>query len=445
MLYLAGLLLFTQGLQANEQSKREQPNIIFIFADDWGMGDLASHGHPYIKTPTLDQLAKQGTDFMQFTVNSPVCSPSRTAVMTGKYPARNQVHQHFASEELNKQHDMPDWLPADLVMMPRILQQAGYKTAHYGKWHLSGGGLSHAPKVNDYGYDDSAVWVGPTPDYKGVKPALLTTSAVNKSIGFIERNRTSPFFINLWIHESHAPIKPTIEMKARYPETPEPYKSYYAVITEADKQIGRLLQRLKELKLDENTLIIFSSDNGPELPKPDTNSKLYNSRGSSGGLRGQKRSLMQGGVNVPFIVRWPGKTPANTIDHTSVITAVDLLPTFTAIAKAKLPAGFESDGEDVTLALTGGNFKRAKPVFWDWRGFSNPARDHWAQLGMRRGDWKLLADSSGKRIELFNIARNRFQQNDLKGEHPEIAKTMKAELMRWQKELPVSPYYNNKR
>lgn len=438
------LLLISFLATAEAQVKvpvKEQPNIIFIFADDWGMGDLASHGHPFLKTPVLDQLAKEGTDFSQFTVNSPVCSPSRAAVLTGKYPARNQVHQHFASKVLNEKHNMPDWLESDKVMLPRLLQQAGYKTAHYGKWHLTNMEFPNAPQVNQYGYDDSMVWAGPTTDFRGTAHALLTKVAVDKTISFIEKNKQQPFFVNLWIHESHTPIKPTEAMKAEYPDTPEPYKSYYAVITEADKQIGRLLTKLNKLGLDDNTLIVFSSDNGPELPQADSKRKTYYSRGSTGGLRGQKRSLMQGGVSVPFIVRWPGYTPTNKIDHSSVLTAVDLLPTFVAAAGGKLPQGYQGDGENILAAFKGENFTRSKAVFWDWRGYVNPKRDHWAQVGMREGEWKLLMTADGKRRELYNLKHNRFEQNDLQKQYPQVAKNMVAVLKKWQQELPQSPYF----
>ena len=166
----------------------DKPNIVFIYADDWGWGDLSCHGHEWLKTPNIDRLASEGMDFQQFNVLNPVCSPSRTAVMTGKYPARFSVHQHFASPAGNRNRNMPDWLDPKPTMLPRLFQQAGYRTGHFGKWHLTNGGVEGAPKPEAYGIDDYAVFNGGA----GWPSADLHATAAN-TVAFIEENKDQPF------------------------------------------------------------------------------------------------------------------------------------------------------------------------------------------------------------------------------------------------------------
>ncbi|HEY6562913.1 MAG TPA: sulfatase-like hydrolase/transferase, partial [Pirellulaceae bacterium] len=149
ILYLLSLLL------PLSLSAAEKPNIVFIFADDWGWGDLSCHGHPWLKTPNIDRLASEGTDFLKFNVLNPVCSPSRTAVMTGHYPARYSIHQHFAAPAQNHARNMPDWLDPKAPTLPRFLKQAGYRTGHFGKWHLTNRDTQGAPEPEAYGYDEA--------------------------------------------------------------------------------------------------------------------------------------------------------------------------------------------------------------------------------------------------------------------------------------------------
>jgi N-acetylgalactosamine-6-sulfatase len=175
-----------------------RPNIVFIYADDWGYGDLSCHGHPEAKTPNIDRLAAEGTDFSLFTVNNPVCSPSRAAVMTGKYPARFCIHGHFARMERNKKRGMPDWLDSKVVQLPRLFKEAGYVTGHFGKWHLTNANIHDAPAVSEYGYDEWLVFGHR--DGVEVQEHYKTAEAAVK---FIRKNKDKPFFVNLWLHETH--------------------------------------------------------------------------------------------------------------------------------------------------------------------------------------------------------------------------------------------------
>ena len=343
----------------------ERPNVLFIYADDWGWGDLGCHGHPEMKTPNLDRLANEGTDFHHFTVCSPVCSPSRVAILTGHFPARYSVHQHFSSHRQNRERGMPDWLDASAPLLPRQFKRAGYLTAHYGKWHLTGGGIDDAPYPRQYGYDDSAVYVGPGRHvfdgttleqmvrdgaaHDQLAACYLSTAATENTLRFIRGCRDTPFYVNLWLHETHHLVAATEEDKRSYPDTPEPQRTYYAAVTRADRQVGRVLALLDELGKTDNTIVVFSSDNGPEVTHPEPGQKFYYSVGSTGGLKGRKRSLYLGGVGTPFIVRWPGKVPAGRVDRTTPIAGVDMFPTLLAAAGIPLPEGYQPDGEKADI------------------------------------------------------------------------------------------------
>lgn len=419
----------------------QKPNIIFIFADDWGWGDLGLHGHPVIKTPVLDKFASEGIDFQDFYVNNPVCSPSRTAAMTGHYPARYGVHQHFAGHDENAKRGMPDWLDTNAVTLPSLLKKAGYRTAHYGKWHLTSRSIPDAPTPLEYGLDDAAVFNGTGKqvwdelsmpnEAKEYNSAYLTVGAVEQTLKFIDENKNYPFYINLWIHETHNKVEATPLQKKVYEDEPsvkEPELTYYAAVTKADTQIGRVLDKIKALGLDDNTLIIFSSDNGPEVPSEDPGQGTYYSRGSTGGLKGRKRSLFDGGVRTPFLVRWPGRIPAGVVNRSTTITAVDLLPTLCAATGALIPESYRSDGENMLPALLGNEVKRKRPIFWEWRG--NEGNYNWPRLGVRDGDWKLVIDYYKKRAELYH-KDDWEQENDMHHAMPDIVERLTDMVFKW--------------
>jgi N-acetylgalactosamine-6-sulfatase len=422
-----------------------RPNIIFIFADDWGWGDLSCHGHPWLKTPNLDRLASEGTDFQQFNVLNPVCSPSRTAVMTGNYPARFSVHQHFAAPAQNHERNMPDWLDPKAPTLPRFLKQAGYRTAHFGKWHLTNRDTQGAPKPEAYGYDESAVFNGgaewPSAD--------LHATAAN-TVAFIKASKGSPFFINVWIHESHTPHVPTQESMERWKHLDEQKQVYSAVITDGDNAVGTILDALKNEGLADNTLVMFSSDNGPEYTaaragpqKRDKDANVtgydtYYSIGSTGGLRGRKRSLFEGGVRVPFIVRWPGHTPAGAKNNTTVFTAVDLLPTLCAAAGVKLPADYHGDGENLLDVFNGKVRSRTRPIFWEWLG-TKTEPDYWPRLAVRDGDWKLAMTDDAQRVELHQLIDDRAEAADVAKDHPDIVARLSKLALDWKATLPAKP------
>lgn len=430
------VLLFMLIFGAYSQSGHtQQPNIIFIYADDWGYGDLSMHGHETITTPNLDQLAAEGTEFLQFNVCSPVCSSSRVAIMTGHYPSHYQIHQHFADHQANMDRNMPDWLDPTAPLISRLFKNAGYRTAHYGKWHLTNGGVIDPPLPVDYGYDETYVFNGPGPQV-GVPIGISTGKCVDYCIDFISKDQDKPFFINLWIHESHTYIDPPEDAKAAYAHVEEPFRSYYACISYADRELGRLFKYLKDEGLDASTLVVFSSDNGPERAIEDPSRPEYYSRGETAGLRGRKRSLYEGGVGLPFIVHWPGSVPAGKINSTSTIAAVDILPTFCQIAGIELPGNYVSDGEDMSASLLGGDQQRSKPIYWDWRGAAGG--ENWPRMAIRSGDWKLLSNEDGSSQNLFNIQSNRVEQYDSLDHYPKLADSLYLMVTNWKKNLPTN-------
>jgi N-acetylgalactosamine-6-sulfatase len=449
---LIALLLSPLGAPhaADTSKTRPQPSIVFIYADDLGFGDLACHGHARIQTPHLDRLAREGTDFWSFTVVNPVCSPSRTGIVTGQFPSRWGVHQHFATHEQNVARNMPDWLDPKAPLLPRVLKEAGYRTAHYGKWHLSGGAIEGAPLPTVYGYDDARVWTGPGPhvfdgtDHKFASgeasaqdkeaSSWMSVAATDHAVKFIRDVTGKPFYLNLWLHETHHLVSATGDDKKPYADVAEPQRTYYAAVTRADRQVGRILDVLDELGLAQNTIVIFSSDNGPENSHTQPGQKFYYSQGSTGGLRGRKRSLLMGGVNVPFLVRWPGVVPAGRVDKETALAGVDVFLTLLAATGVAAPRGYVSDGENMLPALQGQPQSRTKPVFWWWQG--NHGGDDWPAFAMRDGPWVLILDETKRRAELCNVVTDRGQSKNLAAEQPERVARMRAEIEQWFATLP---------
>jgi arylsulfatase A-like enzyme len=415
---------------APEPDGKVKPNIVFIFADDWGWGDLSCHGHPFLKTPNLDRLAREGTDFQQFNVLSPVCSPSRVAAMTGRYPSRFGVNSVFGGK--NPGPEMPDWLDGNAPTIARYLKAAGYHTAHFGKWHMGEGD----PTMADYGIDESAVYHGPGPGTAGDGKEVS-----NLATAFIEKNKDKPFYLNVWLHESHTAHTPAKESLEKWKHLDDDQKRVYAaVITDGDNHVGKVLAALEKAGVAQNTIVIFSSDNGPESTGPDKGSPgkygRYYSVGETGGLRGRKRSLFEGGVRVPFIVRWPGHIPAGVKNNTTVFTAVDLLPTLCAAAGVTPPAEAQGDGENLLPAFKGETVARTRPIFWLHKG-ANQEPDWWPRLAVRDGDWKLVMTDDVQRVELHHLTEDRAESTDVAKDHPEIVARLTKLALDWKATLPT--------
>lgn len=407
-----------------------KPNIVFIYADDWGWGDLSCHGSTWLQTPNIDRLAREGTDFQQFNVLSPVCSPSRVAAMTGRYPSRYGVNGVFG--DTNPGPEQPDWLDPKAPTTPRFLKAAGYRTAHFGKWHMGAG----VPTMADYGIDESAVYHGPG-------PKIQRHEIADRAAQFIEANKDHPFFVNVWINESHTTHDPTPASLEKWSHLADEQKRIYAaVITDGDNKVGKVLAALDKAGVAQNTLVVFSSDNGPETTGADKGAPgrygSYYSVGETGGLRGRKRSLFEGGVRVPFIVRWPGHTPAGVKNDTTVFSAVDLLPTFCAAAGVTPPAEAQGDGENLIAACKGETVARTRPIFWFFTG-KKAEPDWWPRLAVRDGKWKLLTTLDGARTELHDLTANRAEdaaQSQSKQQPENVARLTKL-VLDWHATLPT--------
>ncbi len=451
---LAFLLSLALAIVASAAAGEARPNILFIFADDWGWGDLSCHGHPYVKTPNIDRLAAEGTDFHRFTVASGVCSPSRTAVMTGHFPARYSINGHFAWVPSNAKRGMPDWLDPDAPLLSRMLRQGGYGTAHFGKWHLANDMIPDSPLPSLYGFDRA--W-----GFNCAGEQLPVHEDAREAIKFIRKchSENKPFFINLWLHEPHTPFHtvPKYEWRFRHLED-RADRIYASVLSHADDRIGETLEVLDELGIAEKTLVIFSSDNGPARASKRTELALHYdtatgagwgiaaAKGTTAGRRGYKAALFEGGINVPFIVRWPGEIPAGKVDNESLISAVDLLPTFCEIAGVRLPSDYTPDGVSQVAVLKGRPApKREKPLFWKarsaWPAPKNRP-DHWVSYAIVHDTWKLVTNDDMSHTELYNLEIDVSESSDLKVAKPDLVASLLAKLEEWKTSLPAGPKGN---
>jgi N-acetylgalactosamine-6-sulfatase len=425
-----------------------RPNVIFILADDLGWGDLGCYGHPQIRTPNLDRLASEGTLFTQFYVCGSVCSPSRCAFFTGQYPARHRIHGHYATPQQNEARGMSQFLDPAVPNVAALLKRAGYATAHVGKWHL--GSNSGGPEPDKYGFDfvgtgERGGAGGPANDpyFRAKSTAIF----VDETLKFIEANREKPVYVQLWTLVPHATLNPTEEQLAAYPRLQPggqnfPHRSaaqiFNSSVTDLDAQIGRLMTRLDELGLAHKTLIAFSSDNGPE----DIHilNAGHSGVGSAGAFRGRKRSLYEGGVRVPFIVRWPGRVPSGRIDDTSVVAGCDFLPTVCKLAGVEVPKDHALDGEDVSDVLLGASRQRKTALYWNWRfRIAGEVFHHSPMLAIREGDFKLLMNPDGSRKELYDVPRDPTQLDNLADKHTELVARLSERLLTWNNALPEGP------
>ncbi len=446
--FLASIALLVLGALAarGADSAATRPNIIFILADDLGWGDLGCYGNTFLPTPNLDRLAKSGALFTNFYTNGSVCSPTRSAFFTSMYPARNRIHGHFATPEINTARGMSQWLDPAVPNLARTLQQAGYATAHVGKWHL--GNNSGGPPIADYGFDYVGSGEGGgagvdkgDPFYRAKSSALF----VDQGLKFIDGRGAKPFFLQLWMLVPHATLNPTAEQMApfaRFSNPDLPHKSartiYYASVSDMDRQIGRLMDELEKRGLTESTAIFFSSDNGPE--DIFVVNAGHSGVGSSGPFRGRKRSLYEGGVRVPFIASWPGKIPAGRVDDSSIVSGVDFMPTVCRLTGVPMPAGHAADGEDVSDILFGRSRARTQPLMWEWRfNIQGHIWNRSPQLAIRDGDWKLLLNPDRSRIELYDLPRDPMQAGNVADKHPEVVARLAEKVLAWHRQMPPGP------
>jgi len=454
----AGVLGLSVPVFGSAKDRKRRPNIIFVFIDDMGYADPSCFGNPSMKTPNIDRLAADGLRVTQFYTNSPICSPSRVAVMTGQYPIRWRVHSYLESRANNRKRQMANWLDPKAPMTARILKQAGYATAHFGKWHIGGGrDVGDAPLPQEYGFDESLV------AFEGLGDRILfskkglsgrsaelgrgdieylpkhqsTQRYVDRTLKFIRHNSDRPFYIELFpndVHDAHVPPEEAVEKWKAVTDNPFEQK-FFAVLEELDRQIGRLLNGLDAAGLAEETLIVFTSDNGP-TDWPHYYRKGFDPPGFTGPLYGRKWSLYEGGIRMPFIARWKGVIPSGSVDTESVMCGIDLAPTFCHVAGVKLPDTVRHDGEDMHRVLLGHPRPRSRPVFWQYGepysrlrpgnpDFISPS------LAVRDGDWKLLINTDGTDARLFNLADDIGERRNALDKNPQIAQELWKKIRTW--------------
>lgn len=430
LVLVTGILgFFAPPILAAEPDQR--PNIVVFLADDMGWGDAGCYGHEKIKSPNLDKLASQGVRFTQAYSSSGVCSPSRSSILTGRTPYRNGVWQHLSGNG-------PAHLRSSEITYPTLLKKVGYQTCHVGKWHLNSKQQFNDPEFpqpNDHGYDH---WMythnNAAPSHKNPTNFVLNGKPLGELKGYSaplvakeavrwikeDRDESKPFVLSVWTHEPHLPIASDKKFTSLYGD--DPAKTYMGNITQMDFALGTIMDVLDEKGLTDNTLFIFTSDNGPEGGNGQ-NLKGENTRGSTGGLRGRKRSDFEGGIRVPAVVRWPAKVKPGTISEIPVIGS-DIFVTVLNAAGVEEPKDRTIDGEDMTPAFTGKAIERDIPLFW--RTHVSPAD---SRVAIRIDDFKLVANETMTEFLLFDIASDPHEKKDLSAEMPEKLSQLKKEML----------------
>jgi arylsulfatase A-like enzyme len=458
---------------ANAQESR--PNIIVIVGDDMGYGDIGVHGCTDIPTPNLDALANAGVRCTNGYVSGPYCSPTRAGLMTGRYqtrfghefnPGNNErqqqrrqaaATQQAAQDQPTEQPQQPRGaggrrvrfgLPRSETTIADRLKAAGYATGLVGKWHL-GGGNRFRPQRR--GFDEFFGFLGGAhPYFPGQGPAILrgneqvdeqaylTDAFQREAIAFIERHRDHPFFLYLAFNAVHTPMHATEERLAKFNSIgDERRRTYAAMMSAMDNAIGAVLGKLRDSKLEENTIVFFVSDNGgPTMPGTSGNA----SRNEP--LRGSKRTTLEGGIRVPFFVKWPGRLPSGKVYDQPVIQ-LDILPTALAAANVETPSDAKIDGVNLLPYLGGENEAAPHDVLY-WR-FGQ-------QMAIRQGDWKLVrydprvdgATGRATNSKLYNLAQDIGESKDLMQAEPERAAALQAAWDEWN-QLNVRPLWRDGR
>lgn len=438
---LAGSVSYSQE---THRAKDPRPNVVIIMTDDQGWGDLGAFGHPHINTPNIDALARDGMRLTNFYANSPVCSPTRAAYYTGKMAPETGVHYAIGGPAGNQYNSVP-WLSPDHVTINDVFRAAGYRTGHFGKWHMGwrdAEGDAVAPHPSEYGVDESFAShnVGPQVQVKGER---LTNGNKSELIGlrtveFIERNKHRPFLAHVWIMDPHSVLDPDQEAMDPFMEythrSQSQYRSpltiYYAIIANIDRAVGAIVEKLQVEGLYENTIILFTSDNGPAPMF--AGSTALSTGGQAGPFRGVKASLYEGGIRVPFIAHWPGRIPAGHLDEQTIMCVADFMPTLADLLGLKIPSDADISGESLAPAFRGQPTQRNHPIFWEYR-FGNWGRQHERspRLAIRDGDWKLLLNPDRSRVELFNLREDITETANQAKFNLEKVAELEAKLMTW--------------
>ena len=422
---MGGTLALRGPLRADDGLDR--PNIILIMADDLGYGDLSCYGG-WIRTPRVDALAKGGMRFTDYHSNGPVCSPTRAALLTGRYQQRCGVDEVVFAKGPARETGMP----LREITFAEILKQRGYITGLFGKWHVGykvefnpvkqgfdefigyvSGNVDYHTHIDQAGIDDW--WRG---DEKTPEAGYVTDLITRHAVDFLRRHKDKPFCLYLPHEAPHYPYQGRDDPPERLPgckkgqKTPgsEIRRAYREMVEAMDQSVGRIVETVTKLGLERKTLIIFCSDNGAT------------SRGSNGVLNGHKGSLWEGGHRVPAIAYWPGRIEPGVVCHETTV-GMDLFPTMVSVTGAKVPGNLKLDGVDLTPALLNNTPLAARTLFWAYRN----------QRAVRRGPWKLLIQ--GDNVRLFNLEADPGERSDLSQDRPDMVAALGEAFARWQRDV----------
>lgn len=430
-------------VRASEANPENVPNIILILADDLGYGDLSCYGHPVAKTPHIDHLARQGVRFTQHYANGPECSPTRTALLTGRYQQRvgglecaigtGNVGRYDDAIRLAEQHELG--LPVDQAVIPGALRQAGYACGVFGKWHLG-----YEPKFNpmEYGWDEFFGYLGGNVHYfnhretsdlhvlfRGREPVTrdgyMTHLITDASIAFIEKHKTRPFFMFVSHESPHFPFqgpKDGDKLVTAENWTEKNSETYVAMLEDLDSEVGRLVEAIDQTGIADNTIVVFASDNGG-----------YAGAGHMGPLRGSKSTTFEGGIRVPLIIRWPGRINEGTTSEQVCVT-FDLTKSLLGLAGADVPAN-RLDGYDIIRHITEQREDLSRTLFW--RG----KRDDLTWSAVRDDNIKLVRQREGDKSEewLFDLSKDTGEADDLADMQPSEQSRLRQLLADWEQNV----------
>jgi arylsulfatase A-like enzyme len=436
------------------QIKEDRPNIIFIMADDLGYGDIGCYGQKLIQTPHIDKLAQSGTRFTNVYAGAPVCAPSRSVLMTGQHTGHTRVRENSgytggAPDEMEGGGHRIPLLDED-VTVAEILKEAGYVTGITGKWGLGESGTSGVP--NKQGFDEwygylnqnhavffytDYLWLNnqrdSIPDNRNNQQKVYTHDLMTDfALDFIQRHREKPFFLFIPYTIPHFNIEvPELEEYTKDKDWPESAKIYASMVTRMDRDVGRIMRLINQLGIDRNTLVFFTSDNGPDYGKgAEMGDALFNSNGP---FKGSKGSLHEGGIRVPMIANWTGKIPAGRVSNAAWYFA-DIMPTLAELAGGRCPE--KTDGISILRVLTGSGqdmFRRF--MYWE-----KPARRYADfKQAVRYGKWKALRAGAEQSLELFDLEKDPGEKFDVASRNQEIVSFIENYLKTARTDSPFWP------
>lgn len=434
---------FTVAQNKGTSQQAKKPNVILIYTDDHGSLDLNIYGAKDLHTPHIDALARRGVRFTQFYAAAPVCSPSRASLITGRYPQRAGLATNASSDKGRK----PE-MPGTQITMAEIFKDAGYHTGHIGKWHM---GYSELTMPNQQGFDYSFGHMGGCIDnyshyfyWQGPNRHDLWRNGeeiwedgrffpdlmVDEVNGFLEKNQNRPFYLYWALNIPHYPLQGQEKWREHYKDLPSPRKEYAALISTMDEKVGAVLQKLKALGLEENTIVILQSDHGHSEEE-----RTFGGGGYSGPYRGSKFSLLEGGIRVPAMISWPGTLPKDEVRE-QIAVNVDWFPTVAELCNVPLPSR-KIDGKSLVKVIRSSRARTPHDAFI-WQSGGSQQEPQWA---VREGDWKLIhnplgnklfaGDKNGQKLYLFNISEDVGESKNELEQYPEIVRRLSVKYKQW--------------